>query len=134
MSYEMRHGAGLRLNSLYYLPPSRFLSLFFLSETRSLSGQEAKLVYVKRLCFFFPPLHLFPSQSVWDPIHCFHPSPKPTPLLLPILLYYASSRPPSFSSCSSALDVHTELCRIGFLLLSDLLKKSLFTSFTFHLS
>lgn len=74
-------------------------------------------------CVLSPPLHLFPSQSVWAPIHCFHPAPKPTPLLLPILLYYASSRPPSFSSCSSALDVHTELCRIGFLLLSDLLKK-----------
>lgn len=126
----MRHGAGLGLNSLYYLPLSLFLSHFFLSVTRSLSGQEVKLVYVKRLCFPPPP----PSQSVWAPIHCFHPSPKPTPLLLPILLYYASSRPPSFSSCSSALDVHTELCRIGFLLLSDLLKKSLFTSFTFHLS
>lgn len=71
----MRHGAGLGLNSLYYLPLPLFLSHFFLSVTRSLSGQEAKLVYVKRLCS--PPLHLFPPQSVWAPIHCFHPSPKP---------------------------------------------------------
>lgn len=124
----MRHGAGLGLNSLYYLPLSLFLSHFFLSVTRSLSGQEAKLVYVKRLCFF-PPLFIYFHLSLYGllftafiPLLNLHPFSSPS-----FYIMHHLDRLPS-------RPVHTELCRIGFLLLSDLLKKSLFTSFTFHLS
>lgn len=118
MSYEIQHSLGL--NSLCYLFCTRCrpglacdeeLSLQDSQGAKNLCASSSRLSlspFLTRLSPYRPPFNAFASVSK-----------TASPLHPPLLLRHYINLSFLLSRCSSTLDFHSELCRMGFWLLTS---------------